>query len=389
MSSAPRPRFDSRWNHVLCAPDGFKESISSPNAARAMARGLDAAIPGCTADVCPIADGGEGSVETLIAASGGRLEYHTVMGPRGEPVSAPIGWIDTDSQELTAVIGLADASGLALLPTDQRDPTQTTTFGTGELMLRAIRDGAQRLILGLGGSATCDGAAGLAQAMGVRFLNADGAPITSPLTGGTLSSIARIERCANVPPITVICDVTNPLLGSRGSAATYGPQKGATPSQVMELDAQLAHLAAITGGDVHAPGAGAAGGAGFGVVTLLGAVLARGIDVALDAVGFDDRLRRADIVLTGEGRLDAQSQAGKAVMGVAERAGRAGVRTIAIVGDVGEGWSDCVDPATPTKLLGVLALTDAFDRERALREPAACIESLVMMWARGVGLSHP
>jgi glycerate kinase len=349
-----------------------------------MARGLESASDRCVVDPCPIADGGEGSVETLVEASGGRLEHHTVMGPRGASVSAPIGWIDGGLHDSTAVIGLADASGLALLGTDERDPTLTTTFGTGELMHRAILAGARRLILCLGGSATCDGAAGLAQAVGVRFLNAHGELITTPLTGGTLSTIARIERSENLPPITVMCDVNNPLLGLRGSAATYGPQKGATPAQVAELEANLTHLAAIAGGDVQAPGAGAAGGAGFGVVTLLGAVLARGVDVALDAVGFDDRARQADIVLTGEGRLDGQSQSGKAVMGVAARAARAGVRTIAVVGDVGDGWASCVDPAVPEKLLGVLVLTDRFDRERAMREPAACIEALLAEWARGV-----
>ena len=300
--------------------------------------------------------------------------------PRGQMVHAPIGWIDG---RRTAVIGLAGASGLALLSPAQRDPMRTTTFGTGELIRIAMDRGVDRLIVGLGGSATCDAAAGLAQAVGVTFYDDTDRLITEPLTGGALATVARVERRGDLPPITVMCDVTNPLLGPHGSAAVYGPQKGATPEQVAALDASLRAFARVVGGDPDAPGAGAAGGAGYGLVALLGATSARGIDLVLDHVGFDARVQKADIVLTGEGRLDAQSKSGKAVMGVAARAARHGVRTIACVGSFGDGWDACVDPDDPTKLLAAYSLVDHVGLDAAMRAPGDALRAVVR--ARVIG----
>lgn len=317
---------------VLCCPDSFKESISSIDAARAMARGVRAA--GHEADVCPIADGGEGTVEALVAATGGALRTTRVTGPMGEPVDAPWGLLPGG----TAVIELAAAAGLALVPLDRRDPTKTTTFGVGELIGAALDAGAKRIILGIGGSATTDGGCGAAQALGVRFGGTSGAmcggmlcDITSIDTGGLDARLKSVE-------VTVACDVTNPLTGLRGAAHVYGPQKGATAKQVEQLDAGLAHLASLCGVDATLAGAGAAGGFGYGAVAMLGATLRRGIELVLDAVRFEERVAVCDLVLTGEGKLDAQTAQGKTIAGVMGRA--RGKRVVALVGKV-EGEPGC------------------------------------------------
>jgi glycerate 2-kinase len=360
---------------ILCAPDSFKESISALEAAEAMAAGVRDAGEQFQPDVCPIADGGEGTLEALIGALGGTIESATVTGLLGEPVAARFG-MTADGK--TAIVELAQASGLALVPKDRRDPMRTTTFGTGELIRLAAERGCELVIVCLGGSATVDGATGIAQALGARFFDRGDQEITEPMRGGLLRSVSRIERPLRgaLPHLRIACDVTNPLCGRTGAAAVYGPQKGATPQQVQELDAGLAHIARLLGANPATPGFGSAGGASFGLVTMLGAELERGIDLVLEAIRFDERCRDAALVLTGEGRLDEQSLSGKASMGVAKRARQRGVPSIAIVGSTGDGAERCTDPAHGGELAGYVSLADRFGMERALVEPAALIRQV-------------
>ena len=332
---------------VICAPDSFKESLTAADAAAAMARGIRRVMPDAEMDLCPIADGGEGTVDALVAATGGWIHTTTATGPRGRPVEARWGMLGgrAAGDEPAAVIEMASASGLALLDEAERDPTLTTTFGSGQLIGAALDAGARRLILGIGGSATTDGGCGAAQALGVTFLDSDGGRIDPPIAGGMLAAIARIDLSTRDPRIdetrfTVACDVTNPLTGPDGAAHVYGPQKGATPRQIAQLDQALVHLAKLfreqLGCDVDAmPGAGAAGGMGAGMVALLGGTLQPGVAIVLEAVAFDERVQGCALCLTGEGRLDGTSLSGKACIGVAKAAARRGVPTVALAGLIG------------------------------------------------------
>ncbi|MDB5294962.1 MAG: garK, partial [Phycisphaerales bacterium] len=286
-----------------------------------------------------VADGGEGTVGTLVAATGGRLERRRVTGPLPEhKVDAAFG-VSGDGR--TAFVEMAAASGLALLATADRDPLATTTFGTGELLVAAAALGVRDIVLGIGGSATIDGGIGCAQAAGLPVLLAEGEPssMTEPLCGRDLERVvlvkhgrgSLVERCR----VTVACDVTNPLCGPAGAAAVYGPQKGATPAQVAWFDRQLHGLAERTGklAEAAAPGAGAAGGFGFGLLAYWpNATLRPGVDVVFDALHLRERLAGADLVVTGEGRLDASSLHGKAPVGVARLCRELGVPCVAVVG---------------------------------------------------------
>lgn len=361
---------------ILCAPDKFKGTISAAEAAKAMARGagrIQTPAGPVLTDCCPVADGGEGTLEALIAALGGEIRQARVIGPLGEAVDAPWG-ISRDGA--TGVVEFAAASGLVLVPAQRRDPTRTTSYGTGQLIAAAAEAGCRTIIIGIGGSATCDGAAGLAQALGARFHDDSGRLIEEPLSGGRLMEIVRFEPPENLPAIRIACDVNNPLLGPDGAAAVYGPQKGATPRQVEQLDQALAHLASIVGGEPQTPRFGASGGAGFGLAMMCGATLEAGIELILEAVGFQERCRAADLVLTGEGRLDGQSMHGKACMGVATVAGKLGVPSIAIVGSTGPGAERCLAPSAGGMLGQYMTLEGRYGRERALHETAALIEEM-------------
>lgn len=324
---------------ILVAPDSFKDCAPAGAVADALAAGLRRGWPNLSVTTLPLADGGEGTVAALVAATGGRFASAAVTGPRGEPVSARYGWLGDGT---TAVIEMSAASGLELLPPTLRDPRVTTTRGTGELLLDALDQGATRLLVGIGGSATNDGGAGLAQALGARLVDDDGQDLGPG--GAELARLARIDVGGLEPRLArtelrVACDVDNPLCGERGASAVYGPQKGATPAAVAELDAALGHYAEVIrrdlGRDIRdLPGAGAAGGLGGGLVAFCGAELVRGIDLVLDAVEFDARLVDCDLVITGEGRLDASTLHGKTVVGVARRAAAAGVPVIAVAGGV-------------------------------------------------------
>jgi glycerate kinase len=318
---------------ILIAPDSFKETMTATEAAEAMRRGVLRAMPSADVDLCPVADGGEGILEALVTATGGEARSTTTVGPLGEPLKAAWGLLGDGK---TAIVEMAQAAGLALVPPAQRDSMRTTTFGVGELIRAALDACVSRIIVGIGGSATNDAGAGMAQALGVRFDD-----ITMPLTGGHLAAIKHIDlsgrdRRLDHTDIVVACDVNNPLFGPEGAAHVYAPQKGATPGSVEALDRGLRHLATLVPNvDPKLPGAGAAGGLGFGLVAFCGAKLVRGIELVLDAVKFDERVARADLVLTGEGRIDGQSIRGKVCIGVAQAAAKHHKPTIALVGSAG------------------------------------------------------
>ncbi|HEY2054910.1 MAG TPA: glycerate kinase [Solirubrobacterales bacterium] len=344
---------------VLVAPDSFKGSLGQAEAAAAIAAGVRRAAPGATVIELPLSDGGEGWLETLVGATAdGRVERATVTGPLGEPLEGRFGLIDG---ERTAVIEVATASGLQLVEPTPATFRAASTAGTGALIGSALDAGARRILVGLGGSATTDGGAGLAVALGARLLDVDGEPIGASAPGNeALADIAAVDLTGLDPrlaatEVLAATDVDNPLLGPTGAAAVYGPQKGAGPADVGPADAALANFAARVEaaldreprgtpgpGDPTAPGpaprdlpgAGAAGGLGFGLVAFCGARLASGIELALDVVGFDAALAAADLVITGEGRIDLQTLHGKVVAGVAGRARTAGVPAYAIGGAV-------------------------------------------------------
>ena len=366
---------------VICAPDKFKESLTAADAARAMARGVMRADAKAEVDLCPIADGGEGTVDAMLAATNGAPRLTLVRGPLGEPVRAAWGMLGTHGGlTRTAVMEMAAASGLPLVPPGQRDPTRTSTFGTGQLIRAALDEGAERIILGIGGSATNDGGCGMAAALGVVFADSAGHPISAP-TGGDLSSIHAIDTTRIDPRIQdtqfiVACDVDNPLSGPNGAAYIYGPQKGATPEQVQQLDRGLAHLGALFRSQLNRdvekmPGAGAAGGIGGGLVAFLNATLRRGIDLVLDAVEFDRRVRGCTLCLTGEGRLDGQSLSGKACLGIAQRAKRHNVPTVALVGSVGANVERTLDAGLSAYHL----IGEGLPLEESIRRAALLLES--------------
>jgi glycerate kinase len=327
---------------VVIAPDKFKGSLSAAQIADAIAQGVRCADPNAQIDLCPMADGGEGTVHALVAATRGRFLTHRVTGPLPEmKVDATFGLLGDGT---TAVIEMASASGLHLLRRCQYDPMATTTFGTGELMVAAIEAGAQRILLGIGGSATTDGGIGALQACGFPVLLEDGEPtsMTEPLCGQDLARVVLIKHGRGGPidgfPIDVACDVTNPLFGPNGAAHVFAPQKGAAPQQVEELDALLKQLATRTGklAEAQTPGAGAAGGLGFGLLAFAGAKLRPGIDIVIDATRLRRRLVGADLCITGEGRFDASSLGGKTPIGVLNLCRESGVKCALIAGTMGK-----------------------------------------------------
>jgi glycerate kinase len=342
----PSPRADRGPPRVLLAPDSFKGALSAVEACAALAEGVRRVLPEPAPRAIPLADGGEGTTEALVAARGGRLQTVWVTGPlptERARVAARLGWLG----EGQAVLEMASASGLPLVSPERRNPLHTTSYGTGELIAAALEAGARHLILGLGGSATNDLGAGLAQALGVRFLDAAGRPIDGPLSGGRLGEVAALDLAGLHPGLAscrleVACDVDNPLLGPMGATAVYGPQKGATPAIAAELEAGLAHLIpqleAATGRRVRErPGAGAAGGMGAMLLALTHGELGPGIELVLAASGFAAALAEADLVLTGEGRVDGQTVRGKTISGVARAAAAVGVPVVVIAGEIGPG----------------------------------------------------
>ncbi len=325
---------------IVLAPDSFKGTMSSIEVCAIAAEAIHAADPAVETIQVPIADGGEGTVDAFLVAAGGCRRTCRVLDPLFREIESFYG-ILPDGQ--TAVIEMAAASGLPLVG-DDKNPLLTTTYGTGQLIADAIEKGCRRLIIGIGGSATNDGGCGMAAALGARFLDKDGGDI--PLNGGGLACLDRIDASRLTPrlrecEIIVACDVNNPLVGPEGASAVFGPQKGADPVMAAQLDENLCRYAAVIRRDLGldlaaVPGSGAAGGLGAGLLAFTGATVRSGIDTVLDCVHFDDLIRGADLIITGEGRIDGQSLRGKVPVGIAARAAKQGVPVIAVVGDIAD-----------------------------------------------------
>lgn len=351
---------------IIVAPNAFKGSLTAQDAARHITVGIHAVFPDAEIVQLPIADGGDGTLETIIEASGGTYVDVEVLNPLAQPITAQLGILPDGT---TAIIEMAAASGLRLIPTDQLNPMKATSFGTGQLIRAALDHGCTRIIIGVGGSATVDGGIGMAQALGIGLLDGQGDPVA--YGGDGLGQITRIDltgldpRIANVE-IVVASDVENPLVGPAGAAAVFGPQKGATPDMVTLLDQYLAHYGDIirrdAGVDVLSlPSMGAAGGITAALVAFLNARIESGADVILDLMDINRHLQGADLVITGEGRLDSQTIYGKAPIVVAKRAQRHGVPVIALAG----GLSDDVDVVYQH---GIDALMPIVTRPMALDE---------------------
>ncbi|MEH6906700.1 MULTISPECIES: glycerate kinase [Neobacillus] len=342
----------------VLAPDSFKESMTAKKAALAMEKGIKAVFPHSECVIVPMADGGEGTVDSLVSMTNGEIIKTEVIGPLGEKVIAEYGLL---GEGQTAVIEMASASGLELIKPKERNPLLTTTYGTGQLIKHALDKGVRRFLIGIGGSATNDGGAGMLQALGVSFKDQDGNEL--PFGGGTLHRLHSIdmsgldERIKTVQ-MDVACDVTNPLIGDNGASAIFGPQKGATPEMVRILDQNLAHFADVIkkllGEDIaHLDGAGAAGGLGAGLLAFLNAQLKKGIDLVIEYTGLEEQVKGADYVFTGEGSIDGQTLFGKTPYGVAAIAEKYSVPVIAFAGRIGNGVESLYDNGF-TAIIGIL-----------------------------------
>ncbi len=353
---------------VVIAPDSFKGNLTSLEVAICIEKGIKRVLPKIKCIKVPMADGGEGTVQSMVDAAKGKIVKKRVKGPAGKLVTAQYGWIASNK---TAVIEMAEASGLPLVNGREKNPLKTTTYGTGQLILDAINRGTNKIIIGIGGSATNDGGVGMAQALGVKFLNANGRVIQELGSGGMLSKIQSIDisnldgRVRNTN-IVVACDVENPLFGKKGAAYVFGPQKGATPKMVETLDANLKRLSKLLKRDLkkdvgRMPGAGAAGGLGAGLVAFAGAKLESGIDIVLEATQLSKYIKGADLVITGEGKIDFQTAFGKTPAGVAKAAKQHKVPVIAIGGAL-------ADDAQKVFAHGIDGLESASAKDMSLEE---------------------
>ncbi|MEK5160950.1 glycerate kinase [Paenibacillus sp. FSL R5-0527] len=374
----------------VLAPDSFKESMTAKEVCAAMEKGLRKVYPQADFIHVPMADGGEGTVQSLVDASGGRIYTKVVTGPLGEPVTAQYGILGDGE---TAAIEMASASGIHHVSKETKNPLITTTYGTGELIRECLEKGIKRIIIGIGGSATNDGGAGMAEALGARFLDADGREL--PRGGGALKRLERIDISALDPRLRqvnliVACDVTNPLCGEHGASHVFGPQKGATPEMVRQLDAGLAHYADIAkrqlGKDVRdIPGAGAAGGLGAGLLIFTQAVLRKGIEIVIEYTGLKQKVAAADVVFTGEGGIDFQTKFGKTPYGVAKAAKEAGKKVIAVAGYIGEGIEALYEEGIDA-VFGIVP--GAGDLEKLLAEGPQNVERTCENIARVLKLSE-
>ncbi|MGD7043280.1 glycerate kinase [Jeotgalibacillus proteolyticus] len=373
---------------IVCAPDSFKESMSAMEVCLSIEKGFKKVFPEADYVLLPIADGGEGTVHSIAAATGGEILPVNVTGPLGEPVMAFYG---LTGDRKTAVIEMAAASGLHLVPRDRRNPLYTTTRGTGELIKHALDQGVETIVLGLGGSATNDGGAGMAQALGVKLYDKSGQELSPG--GAALKRLASIDitgldsRLKQVK-IKAACDVTNPLTGPHGASAVFGPQKGADEEMAAVLDQSLTHYAAILEKELHKmvdgeAGAGAAGGLGAGIIAFLNGELTSGIDLVLDVIQFDQKVYDADLVITGEGKMDYQTIQGKAPVGVAKRAKICGeAKVVALAGSLGEGYEAVYDygiDAAFSIVNGAVSLKAAL--EDGSRNVETTAENLARLWS--------
>ena len=375
---------------IVIAPDSFKGSLTAPQVAEAIEAGFLLVFPSIVTDKLPMADGGEGTVASLVASSDGKMQQVSVLNPLGNQIPSEFG-IMGDCQ--TAVIEMASASGLPLISQDQQNPMLTTTYGTGQLMHAALDTGCKKLIIGIGGSATNDGGAGMAQALGAKLLDTSGNQIG--FGGGSLADIDKIDISGFDPrlsevDVVVACDVSNTLTGKDGASYVYGPQKGATLDMAEVLDRNLAHFASIIKRDLDQsvadiPGAGAAGGLGAGLIAFAGAKLQAGIDIVLEVTDFANRIQGSDLVITGEGRLDYQTAFGKTPAGVAKIAQQHNIPVIAIAGSVTEDIGKLY-------AIGIDAVVDIFHEPMSLETAMVNASKLITIAAEraarliGIGL---
>lgn len=377
---------------VVVAVDSFKGSLTSMEAGNAIRRGICQADPEADVTVRPLADGGEGTVDALVEGMGGTLRTVTVTGPLGEPVSCRYGVIPAAG---TGVVEMSGAAGLTLVPEQLRNPLHTTTYGVGEVIRDAIAQGCRRFVVGIGGSATNDCGVGMLQALGYRFLDRAGRPVPPGAEGvGQICTICDEYVLPELRACTfrVACDVTNVLCGPQGCSAVYGPQKGADPALVEKMDGWLAAFARLAWekypdrANPNYPGAGAAGGLGFGFLTFTRAALEPGIQIVLEETGLEPLIAQADLVMTGEGRLDAQTAMGKAPVGVAQLAKRYGRPVVALAGSVAPGAAAChgkgIDAFFPA-VRGACTLAEAMDPERAKDNLADTAEQVFRLWQAG------
>ena len=373
---------------IVTAIDSFKGSMTSIEAGMAVAEGVHRVDPDAQVVVRPLADGGEGTVEALVTGMNGKYQTVTVSGPLGKPVDCVYGMIEESG---TAVIEMSGASGITLITAEERNPLYTTTYGLGEVIREAIGNGCRKFLVGIGGSATNDGGVGMLQALGYDFLKADGTPIERGAIG--LKSLASISAEHAMPELkdctfNVACDVTNPLCGELGASAIYGPQKGATPEMIKDMDEWLGNYAKIAArdfekADPETPGTGAAGGLGFALLAFLNARLESGISIVLEETRLEDYVKDADLVVTGEGRLDLQTAMGKAPVGVARLAKKYGKPVIAFAGSVTEEAVECnkngIDAFFPV-LRRICTLEEAMVPENAKKNTADAAEQAYRLW---------
>lgn len=371
---------------VVVAIDSFKGSLSSLEAGEAIATGVKRVYPDAETVVRPLADGGEGTVDALTKGMGGTFETVCVTGPLGTPVDATYGILEaTDIRPKTAIMEMSQAAGITQVPDDLRNPMNTTTYGVGEMIVDAIQKGCRHFIVGIGGSATNDGGFGMLSALGYAFLNKDGQPVA--MRGEGLRDIVTVNVDSVLPALKectfkIACDVTNPLCGERGSSAVYGPQKGATPEMIQQLDAWLAAYAELSKeqfpqADPTYPGTGAAGGLGFAFLTYTNAVLESGITIVLDETHLEEYVRDCDVVVTGEGRLDGQTAQGKAPIGVAAVGKKYGKKVLAFSGIVTPDAGVCnehgIDAFFPI-LRSIVTLPQAMNVDNAAANLSATVE---------------
>ncbi|HBP42525.1 MAG: glycerate kinase [Vreelandella alkaliphila] len=372
--------------NVLLCPDSFKDALSAEQAASAMADGIQRAAPTATIHLCPLADGGEGSLDALIAATHAERRQLTVQDALGRPRQASWGWL---SEQRTAFIELAEASGLQHLSPQQRNALHTTTYGVGELFHAALDAGATKALLFLGGSATNDAGAGMLQALGAKLLDKHGNSL--PPGGAALQQLATLDLSTLDPRLNSLeveaaVDVDNPLLGSRGASAVFGPQKGASPDDIATLDRAIGHFAELSAqvlgrDEKELAGAGAAGGMGFAARSFLNATLTPGIEIMMQQAKLPSLLPDIDVVITGEGRLDGQSLSGKTPIGVSRTAKRHGKPVIVLAGSLGEGWQACLEEGVTAAFAladGPMTLEDALPRTAELL--ADRCESIARLW---------
>ncbi len=369
---------------VVAAIDSFKGSMSSLEAGQAAREGILRAVPDARVQVCPLADGGEGTMEALVEALGGERCRVKVTGPLGTPVTCTYGII---RETKTAVMEMSQAAGITLVPEKKRNPMHTTTFGVGEMIRDALEKGCQKFIMGIGGSATNDGGAGMLMALGYDLLDPDGRPI--PYGAAGLEKLDHIRTDHVLPQLsqstfTIACDVDNPLCGSRGCSAVFGPQKGADEAMIRQMDPWLERFAHLAKGvfpdaDPALPGSGAAGGLGFAFRTFLNGSLESGIQIVIRETGLETYIREADVVITGEGRLDEQTAMGKAPAGVACLGKKYGKTVIAVAGSVAPSARICnekgIDAYFPI-LRGICTLQEAMAPENAKRNMSDTVEQI-------------